>query len=240
MSLSFVIVILVGLALSSYVLCATMATIFNKSAKLTTESVNALLPQTQCGECGYPGCKPYAEAILNGEAINKCLPGGGDTISALSILLNKPVIPLDGVAVTKRVAFIREAECIGCTKCIQACPVDAILGAAKQMHTVITDECTGCDLCVDPCPVDCIDMLPTEFTFDKKIAEQRFEVRMARLETENEQRHQRQQEREKMQDQLATSNDDKAALIADAIARTEAKKAARLAHSQTPNNSSEE
>jgi electron transport complex protein RnfB len=126
------------------------------------QSVDALLPQTQCGKCGHPGCKPYAQGILDGEAINKCPPGGDETIAALASLLNVPRLQLDlqrGSA-PAQVAFIREAECIGCTKCIQACPVDAIVGAAKLMHTVIVDECTGCDLCVAPCPVDCIDMLP--------------------------------------------------------------------------------
>ena len=129
------------------------------------EQVDALLPQTQCGQCGYPGCRPYAEAIANGEAINKCPPGGETGIQALADLLDLEVIPLDeehGEQSVKKVAFIREAECIGCTKCLQACPVDAILGAAKQMHTVIASECTGCDLCVEPCPVDCIDMIPAE------------------------------------------------------------------------------
>ncbi|MDE1460414.1 electron transport complex subunit RsxB [Spartinivicinus poritis] len=131
------------------------------------DQVNALLPQTQCGQCGYPGCKPYAEAIANGDAINKCPPGGDATIHALADLLDVEPTPLDaehGEEKPRTVAFIREAECIGCTKCIQACPVDAILGAAKQMHTVIADECTGCDLCVEPCPVDCIDMIPIEVT----------------------------------------------------------------------------
>ncbi len=125
------------------------------------EQINALLPQTQCGQCGYPGCKPYSEAIAGGDKINKCPPGGEATIQALAELLDVEVLALDAVEGEKpqRVAFIREAECIGCTKCIQACPVDAILGAAKQMHTVIAAECTGCDLCVEPCPVDCIDML---------------------------------------------------------------------------------
>lgn len=129
------------------------------------DQIEALLPQTQCGQCSYPGCRPYAEAIANGEAINKCPPGGEATINALADLLDVEAVPLDaehGVEAVKTVAFIREAECIGCTKCIQACPVDAILGAAKQMHTVIASECTGCDLCVEPCPVDCIDMLPIE------------------------------------------------------------------------------
>lgn len=125
------------------------------------ESIDALLPQTQCGKCGHPGCKPYALGIAEGEAINKCPPGGDETIAGLAQLLKRPVLPLErerGEA-PAQVAFIREAECIGCTKCIQACPVDAIVGAAKFMHTVIVDECTGCDLCVAPCPVDCIDML---------------------------------------------------------------------------------
>lgn len=124
------------------------------------QRIDALLPQTQCGKCGHPGCKPYAEGIAQGEAINKCPPGGQETIAGLAQLLNVPMLELDtsrgdGPA---QIAFIREAECIGCTKCIQACPVDAIVGAAKLMHTVIIDECTGCDLCVAPCPVDCIEM----------------------------------------------------------------------------------
>lgn len=125
------------------------------------EQINEILPQTQCGQCGHPGCKPYAEAIANGEAINRCPPGGEAGIKALAELLDLDIIELDdscGEEAPVRVAVIREAECIGCTKCIQACPVDAIVGAPKLMHTVITDECTGCDLCVPPCPVDCIDM----------------------------------------------------------------------------------
>jgi electron transport complex protein RnfB len=129
------------------------------------EQIDSILPQTQCGQCGYPGCRPYAEAIANGDEINKCPPGGESTIKHLAELMGVEALPLDaahGVEDVKKVAFIREDECIGCTKCIQACPVDAIVGAAKQMHTVIIDECTGCDLCVDPCPVDCIDMLPLE------------------------------------------------------------------------------
>ncbi|MFQ3187250.1 MAG: electron transport complex protein RnfB [Marinomonas primoryensis] len=131
------------------------------------DQIDAILPQTQCGQCGHPGCRPYAEAISNGEAINHCPPGGQATIQALADLLDVEAIPLDGDHGTesaKRVAVIREDECIGCTKCIQACPVDAILGAAKQMHTVIADECTGCDLCVEPCPVDCIDMVEVGVT----------------------------------------------------------------------------
>jgi electron transport complex protein RnfB len=129
----------------------------------TVESVNALLPQTQCGQCGYAGCRPYAAAIIDGEAINRCPPGGVAVIHELAELLGRPYAAPDNELAYDpevRVAVIREDECIGCTKCIQACPVDAILGAARHMHTVIESECTGCDLCVDPCPVDCIDMVP--------------------------------------------------------------------------------
>ncbi|QDP00930.1 electron transport complex subunit RsxB [Thalassotalea sp. PS06] len=131
------------------------------------EQIDALLPQTQCGQCGYPGCKPYAEAVANGDAINKCAPGGDDTIKRIADLMGVDAIPMDESHEqdnTPKVAFIIEEDCIGCTKCIQACPVDAITGAAKQMHTVLTDECTGCDLCVDPCPVDCIEMVPVKQT----------------------------------------------------------------------------
>ncbi len=138
---------------------------FRTEGNPIVEQINEILPQTQCGQCGHPGCRPYAEAIANGEAINKCPPGGEAGIQALADLLDLEVIPLDeehGEQSVKKVAFIREAECIGCTKCLQACPVDAILGAAKQKHTVIDSECTGCDLCEEPCPVDCIDMIPAE------------------------------------------------------------------------------
>jgi Na+-translocating ferredoxin:NAD+ oxidoreductase subunit B len=132
------------------------------------EQIDALLPQTQCGQCGHPGCRPYAQGIANGEPINKCPPGGQSTINAIADLLDVDAPSLDAEhgeeLEVPRVAYIREDECIGCTKCIQACPMDAILGAAKQMHTVIADECTGCDLCVEPCPVDCIDMIPVETT----------------------------------------------------------------------------
>lgn len=132
------------------------------------DQIDAILPQTQCGQCGFPGCRPYAQAIAGGEAINKCPPGGHTTIAALANLLDVEAPALDEEhgeeSDVKKAAFIREGECIGCTKCLQACPVDAILGAAKQMHTVITTECTGCDLCVEPCPVDCIEMRPVKAT----------------------------------------------------------------------------
>jgi electron transport complex protein RnfB len=157
---------LVGLATAFGALLGYAAVRFKTEGNPIADEINNILPQTQCGQCGYPGCRPYAEAIANGEAINKCPPGGEAGIQALADLLDLEPIPLDSehgdVKTVRSVAFIREAECIGCTKCIQACPVDAILGAAKQMHTVITSECTGCDLCVEPCPVDCIDMIPQQ------------------------------------------------------------------------------
>lgn len=133
------------------------------------DQLDAILPQTQCGQCGYPGCKPYAQAIANGEKINKCAPGGKDTIKKIAQLMGVEAQPLDETHAQNTgptVAFIIEEDCIGCTKCIQACPVDAIIGAAKQMHTIISDECTGCDLCVAPCPVDCIKMIPIEQTIN--------------------------------------------------------------------------
>lgn len=135
--------------------------------------IDALLPQTQCGQCTYAGCRPYAEAIAAGEAdINQCPPGGESTIQALADLLGKdpkPLNPEHGEHKVQTVVVIDEQVCIGCTLCIQACPVDAILGAPKQMHTVIRDECTGCDLCIPPCPVECIHVVPVETTIDNWI-----------------------------------------------------------------------
>jgi electron transport complex protein RnfB len=134
-----------------------------KQESLLVDKINRLLPQTQCGQCGYEGCKPYARAISQGERVNQCPPGGIETIVKLTALVNdqvKTLNPANGEFEVFKVAVIREDECIGCTKCIKACPVDAILGGPKLMHTVIEAECTGCDLCVDPCPVDCIDMVP--------------------------------------------------------------------------------
>ncbi len=153
---------LLGLALIFGALLGFASVRFRVQGNPIVDQINALLPQTQCGQCGHPGCRPYAEAIAAGEPINKCPPGGQATINALAALLDQEPTSLDGEhgeELPARVALIREDECIGCTKCIQACPVDAILGAAKLMHTVIADECTGCDLCVEPCPVDCIDMV---------------------------------------------------------------------------------
>ena len=128
------------------------------------DRIDAALPQTQCTRCGYAACRPYAEAIARGEApINRCPPGGVEGVRALARITGQPMLPLDpecGVEAPPRVAVIDEDVCIGCTKCIQACPVDAIVGASKLMHTVVADLCTGCELCIPPCPVDCIAMVP--------------------------------------------------------------------------------
>jgi len=124
------------------------------------DEVNALLPQTQCAQCGYAGCRPYAEAIVDGSAaINLCPPGGDDTISRLAELLGREPVPLAEPATVMQIAVIDESLCIGCTHCRTACPVDAITGAHQYMHTVIKSDCTGCELCVSPCPVDCINMV---------------------------------------------------------------------------------
>jgi len=165
------------------------------------ERIDALLPQTQCTKCGYPACRPYAEAIARGEAeINQCPPGGDSGIRKLAALLDRKYLPLNprnGVEQPRRVAIIDEARCIGCTLCIQACPVDAIVGAAKLMHTVVTELCSGCDLCLPPCPVDCIDMVPAtgaDATWDRARADaarERFERRRARLERERMERTER-------------------------------------------------
>lgn len=160
---------LLGLALIFGLVLGFAAVKFKVEGNPIVEQIDSLLPQTQCGQCGYPGCRPYAEAIADGDVINKCPPGGQSTVDALADLLDVEPMEIDseeGAVPVKKIAYIREDECIGCTKCIQACPVDAILGAAKQMHTVIVSECTGCDLCVEPCPVDCIDMLPIETTLN--------------------------------------------------------------------------
>lgn len=141
---------------------------FKVEADPIVDQIDAILPQTQCGQCGYPGCRPYAEAIANGDHINKCPPGGQATIEKLADLMGvepeESAHDLDNKVPT--VAFIHEDMCIGCTKCIQACPVDAIVGGTKALHTVIKEECTGCDLCVAPCPTDCIEMIPVATTTD--------------------------------------------------------------------------
>jgi len=160
--MSTAILIMIGLALFLGLVLGYAAIKFKVTESPLVQKIDAILPQTQCGQCGFPGCKPYATAIAAGEAdINQCPPGGEEGIRKLAELLGvdpKPLNAEHGVPKPKSVAVIDENLCIGCTLCIQACPVDAILGAAKHMHTVIAKECTGCELCVAPCPVDCISM----------------------------------------------------------------------------------
>jgi electron transport complex protein RnfB len=154
----------------------------------TVDAIDALLPQTQCGECSFAGCRPYAEALHAGTtSIDKCPPGGVMTMQALAALLDIDAEPYrQTVAAHTRppaLAIIQEEECIGCTKCIAACPVDAIIGSAKVMHSIIATECTGCGLCVAPCPVDCIELLPLDTpTYDKNKARARFSARQQREE----------------------------------------------------------
>lgn len=157
--------LLIVVALTALAGVATAANASNASSSTLVERIDALLPQTQCGRCTFAGCRPYAEAIARGSAgINQCPPGGERTAHALAKLMGvepKPVGKEFGVVPEyPAVAFIDEAACIGCTKCIQACPVDAIVGASRAMHTVVAAECTGCELCIPPCPVDCIVMQP--------------------------------------------------------------------------------
>ena len=153
---------LLGLALCCGIILNQAKKYFHVVGNPVAEKIDNLLPQTQCAQCGYPGCKPYAEAIATNNAeINLCPPGGEELIRKLADLLNREYQPLDpaqGIHKPKTIAYIDEDLCIGCKLCIQACPVDAILGAAKHMHTVIRSECTGCELCLPPCPVDCIYM----------------------------------------------------------------------------------
>jgi len=153
-----------GIALALGAVLGFSAIKFRVEGNPLVEKIDAILPQTQCGQCGFPGCRPYATAIAAGEAdINRCPPGGEAGIQKLADLLGKEFKPFGedtAAPKAKAVAFIDENTCIGCTLCIQACPVDAIAGAAKQMHTIIAAECTGCELCVAPCPVNCISMVP--------------------------------------------------------------------------------
>src|SRR6202140_127753 len=164
---------------------------------VTANAIDALLPQTQCRRCRYDSCRAYAEAVAAGQApINRCPPGGDATVAALADLLGIPALAIDpscGLTTPLAIARIDEATCIGCTLCIQACPTDAIVGAAKLMHTVIADRCTGCELCLPPCPVDCIAMLPAarEWTHsDAERARQHFLSRAARLSSGKDKREQ--------------------------------------------------
>ncbi len=160
------------------------------------DTLLALLPQTQCTKCGYPDCRSYAQAMASGEAgYNQCPPGGQEGVARLAQALQQPVIPLNpthGVERSRPVAYIDEARCIGCTLCIQACPVDAIIGAPKQMHTVLAADCTGCDLCIAPCPVDCISLLPVTGTATGWAAWSLEQAQQARIHYA---RHQARQER---------------------------------------------
>lgn len=182
------------------------------------EKIDALLPQTQCGQCSYTGCLPYAEAIAtHGEAINRCPPGGVKTLIVLANLLDQDCaaqIPdMQALEKPPTVAHIRADECIGCTKCIQACPVDAIIGAAKQLHTVLINECTGCGLCVPPCPVDCIDMVSvTKPLYTPERARESFNARMLRL------------QRNTLEKNAIAVVDAKKSYIQAAVARAKAKK----------------
>ena len=174
-------------------------------SKINPKDLDAVLPQTQCGECHYPGCLPYAEALAHGQAtIDCCPPGGLDTLNALGKLLHIDPEPyLKKVKQATRppqLAIIREAECIGCTKCIPACPVDAIIGSAKQMHDVLSHECTGCGLCIEPCPVDCIDLVEIpEEAYDRNTARTRFQTKKIRELRETQAKETLYQEKRKLQ-----------------------------------------
>jgi len=166
------------------------------------DAIDAALPQTQCGACDYPACRPYAEAVARGDAgINQCPPGGEQVVTLLAGLTGRAPLPLREPRRPPTLAVIREQDCIGCTLCIQACPVDAIVGASKQMHTVIGSECNGCERCLPPCPVDCIDLLvlperdPHESGRLAKQWRTRFQARESRLAAEPARRAKRMAER---------------------------------------------
>ena len=187
-----------------------------------TEKINDILPQTQCGKCDFPGCKPYAKAISEGKAdINQCPPGGKNGIVKIAKLLQVEYKPLNkkyGVIKPKSTAIIKEDDCIGCTLCILACPVDAILGAPKQMHTVIQDECTGCELCVEPCPVDCIEMEPLKIKENEMEKKRKSDIARGRFEFRNH-RMERLKIEAKANRKLRVSSKEKRQAIADAMAR---------------------
>src|SRR5437867_6091148 len=192
--------------------------------------IDALLPQTQCRRCGYDGCRPYAHAIAQGSAtINQCPPGGDDTVAALSKLLGVPLLPLDrarGKSGPLLSARIDETACIGCTLCVAACPVDAIVGAAKLMHTVLAERCTGCELCVPPCPVDCIALVPLARPWtrsDARRARDHFAARLARQEPKAA------ISRSEAAIEATASRGKRRAAVAAALARARARRAARAA-----------
>lgn len=199
----------------------------------SVKELDALLPQTQCGECDYSGCLPYAEALAQGAApINKCPPGGIATVKALATLLHMDATPYLQEAMEKTrppsVAVIREAECIGCTKCIKACPVDAIIGSGKLMHAVIAHECTGCGLCVDPCPVDCIEMVTLPVSeYNPDLARARFNAKQTRSLRDEHEKQQNYREKRQLALKSADHAQDTQAkqdYIQQALARVKAKK----------------
>ena len=182
------------------------------------DQIDALLPQTQCTKCGYEGCRPYAEALAAGEAeINQCPPGGVAGIDALAQLLGRvamPLNPANGFERPLTVAVIDESRCIGCTLCLPACPVDAIVGSAKRMHVVIASQCTGCDLCLPPCPMDCISMVPVApprawTAADRVAARERHDARRERLQRASAPRP------------PSTTQDQRTSAVAAAIARAQ-------------------
>lgn len=160
---------------------------------MSMQRINDLLPQTQCRECGYPDCKSYAEALFDQEKnIGLCAPGGIAVLKNIAVILERDPKPY--INETKNrfrepaLVTIREEECIGCTKCIQACPIDAIMGASKQMHVILADECTGCGLCIPPCPVDCIDWIPLQKpAYNPVKSKQRYEAKQSRQERDKKQ-----------------------------------------------------
>ena len=162
------ILVISGLAAAFGLLLGYASIRFHVEGNPVADKIDTLLPQSQCGQCGFPGCRPYAEAVATGEAlINACPPGGEDTMLAMADMLGVEPMSMGEDGAAERVigvAVIDEQVCIGCTICIKACPVDAILGTTRQMHTVISSECTGCELCIEPCPVDCIKLEPIEIT----------------------------------------------------------------------------
>lgn len=198
----------------------------------SVKEIDALLPQTQCGECGYPGCLPYAQALAQkSAAIDLCPPGGRATVKALGQLLDVDATPyLAPIQERTRppaLAVIREAECIGCTKCIQACPVDAIIGSGKLMHSVLNHECTGCGLCVEPCPVDCIEIVTQpKPLYDADTARQRFNARKIRLLREEQEKQQAYRDKRRLATLTSDQQRDKEAkqeYILRALARKQTK-----------------
>jgi electron transport complex protein RnfB len=197
------------------------------------KDIDAILPQTQCGECGYAGCLPYAQALAEGKAsIDHCPPGGTTTLLALGQLLNIDSRPyLDKVKKTTRApatAVIREDDCIGCTKCIKACPVDAIIGSAKHMHYILQHECTGCGLCIEPCPVDCIELQILDApAYEPTTARLRYHAKKQRLLQDELDKQQRYQEKRQLVEKNQGVQEDKRAkqdYILQALARSQAKK----------------